>query len=146
EEGAAACSMKTRRRAGEPCASPILPARNGATVPLQAASAAIRFGAAYGLRPGVFANGGPIAWTLAEEYTVKPQTIRTAIVAALLAAGPAWVAAAQQQTPPDNTRVNARDSAAGDPTADQGRNNKPASEIMKEIPKSVVDDHGLSSY
>jgi osmotically-inducible protein OsmY len=67
------------------------------------------------------------------------------IVAALmLSAAP--LTSFAQQTPPDNTRVNARDRAAGEPTADQGKNNRSDREIMKDIRKSVVDDKSLSTY
>jgi hyperosmotically inducible periplasmic protein len=44
-----------------------------------------------------------------------------------------------QQGPPD-TRVSQRDRSTGQPTADQGKNNKSDREIMKDIRKSVLDD------
>jgi hyperosmotically inducible periplasmic protein len=56
------------------------------------------------------------------------------------------MASPAQQTPPDNTRVNQRDRAASQPTADQGKNNKSDREIMKDIRKSVMDDKSLSTY
>src|SRR4051812_33531317 len=56
---------------------------------------------------------------------------------------------AQQTTPsaaPDNTKVNKRDRAESQPTADQAKNNKSDREIMQQIRKSVVDDKSLSTY
>jgi len=56
---------------------------------------------------------------------------------------------AQQTTPstaPDNTKVNKRDRAEAQPTADQAKNSKSDRELMQEIRKSVVDDKTLSTY
>lgn len=47
---------------------------------------------------------------------------------------------------PDNTRVNKRDRANSEPTADQAKNNKSDRDLMKEIRKSIVDDKTLSTY
>lgn len=67
-----------------------------------------------------------------------------AALAACLMAGSAM---AQQQTPPpDNTKVNQRDRAAGNPTADQGKNNLTDRELAQKIRKSIVDDSSLSTY
>lgn len=46
----------------------------------------------------------------------------------------------------DNTKVNKRDRNAGEPTADQGKNNKSDRETMRAIRKAVVDDKSLSTY
>jgi hypothetical protein len=53
-----------------------------------------------------------------------------------------------QQTSPnaDNTKVNQRDRAQGEPTADQGKNNLSDREVMQKIRKSVMDDKSLSTY
>jgi osmotically-inducible protein OsmY len=59
--------------------------------------------------------------------------------------GPA-VLSAQQNPPPDNTRVNQRDRSTGEPTADQGRNNLSDRDIMQKIRRSVMDDRSLSTY
>lgn len=59
-------------------------------------------------------------------------------MSSLLGAMPALTSTAQQG-PPD-TRVNQRDQSTGQPTADQGKNNKSDREIMKDIRKSVLDD------
>lgn len=72
-------------------------------------------------------------------------TVTVLTMSFFLAAMPALTSAAQQ-TPPDNTRVNQRDRAANQPTADQAKNNKSDRQIMKDIRKSVVDDKSLSTY
>ena len=59
--------------------------------------------------------------------------------------GPAALSA-QQNPPPDNTRVNQRDRSAGEPTADQGKNNLSDRDIMQKIRRSVMDDKSLSTY
>jgi hyperosmotically inducible protein len=46
----------------------------------------------------------------------------------------------------DNTKVNKRDRAASQPTADQAKNTKSDREIMQQIRKAVVDDKSLSTY
>lgn len=52
-----------------------------------------------------------------------------------------------QQTPaPDNTKVNERDRAKSEATADQAKNNASDRELMQRIRKSVVDDKDLSTY
>jgi len=55
---------------------------------------------------------------------------------------------AQQEKPtaPDNTKVNKRDRAPGEPTADQGKDNPSDREIMQKIRKALVDDSSLSTY
>lgn len=55
-------------------------------------------------------------------------------------------AAVAQQTPPDNTKVNKRDRAAGAVTADQQKENTPDRELAAKIRKSIVDDKELSTY
>src|SRR5581483_7368380 len=46
----------------------------------------------------------------------------------------------------DNTKVNARDREATEPTADQAQNNMSDREIMQKIRKAVVADKSLSTY
>jgi len=57
-------------------------------------------------------------------------------------------AAAQNQSPPaaDNTKVNQRDRAKSEPTADQAKNNLSDREIMQKIRKALIDDKSLSTY
>ncbi len=54
--------------------------------------------------------------------------------------------AAAQVTQPDNTRTNRDDRAAGQPTADQSKDNAGDRQLSKEIRKSIQDDKNLSSY
>src|SRR5262245_25691187 len=56
------------------------------------------------------------------------------------------VALGQQPTAPDNTKVNKRDRAQSEPTADQGKNNGSDLDIMQKIRRSVGSDKSLSSY
>lgn len=70
----------------------------------------------------------------------------TALLAICFAASGSLVSLKAQQTPPDNTKVNQRDRAAGEPTADQGKNNASDLDLMKKIRKSIAGDKSLSSY
>ena len=47
---------------------------------------------------------------------------------------------------PDNTKVNERDRAKSQPTADQAKNTVSDRDIMQKIRKAVMDDKSLSSY
>jgi len=51
-----------------------------------------------------------------------------------------------QQTPPDNTRVNARDRAHSQPTADQQQNGRTDVSITRDIRRALVGDKTLSTY
>jgi hyperosmotically inducible periplasmic protein len=57
-------------------------------------------------------------------------------------------AVAQQNQPPapDNTKVNQRDRAKTEPTADQAKSGVSDREIMQKIRKSLMDDKSLSTY
>jgi hyperosmotically inducible periplasmic protein len=46
----------------------------------------------------------------------------------------------------DNTKVNNRDRAKTEPTADQSKNNLIDRDISQKIRRSVLDDKSLSSY
>jgi hyperosmotically inducible periplasmic protein len=50
------------------------------------------------------------------------------------------------QTPADNTKVNSRDRAKGEVTADQQKENAGDREIASKIRKSLVSDKNLSTY
>jgi len=50
------------------------------------------------------------------------------------------------QTPPDNTKVNQRDRAAGAVTADSQKLNAADTKLTKDIRKSIMADKSLSSY
>ena len=47
---------------------------------------------------------------------------------------------------PDNTKVNERDKAKSQPTADQAKNTLSDRDIMQKIRKAVIADKSLSTY
>src|SRR5438270_9569464 len=49
-------------------------------------------------------------------------------------------------TGPDNTKVNKRDRAHAEPTADKAKDNASDREIMKKIRSAIVSDKSLSTY
>ena len=51
-----------------------------------------------------------------------------------------------QTTPPDNTKVNQRESNQGGTTADQQSNEKADREITQQVRKALINDKSLSSY
>jgi hyperosmotically inducible protein len=51
-----------------------------------------------------------------------------------------------QQTPADNTRVNARDRAKSQPTADQQQNGRTDLSITRDIRRALISDKTLSTY
>jgi hyperosmotically inducible periplasmic protein len=65
--------------------------------------------------------------------------------AAVLWAVPA-MAAPQNTTSPDNTKMNARDRAQSEPTADQAKNHTSDRELMRKIRRAVVSDKSISTY
>jgi hyperosmotically inducible periplasmic protein len=71
------------------------------------------------------------------EMKIQPLVLAFAFGAATLAVS------AQA---PDNTRVNKRDRAAGEATADQQKNNRTDLDLTKDIRKSIMDDKSLSTY
>ncbi len=71
------------------------------------------------------------------------QALKRASVPGLLFAFGIGLAAAQA---PDNTKVNERDKAKSQPTADQAKNGATDRDIMQKIRKSVVADKSLSTY
>lgn len=64
----------------------------------------------------------------------------------LAAGGFSQNAGSQSPTAPDNTKVNKRDRAASESTADQAKNSTSDREIMQKIRKAVVADKSLSTY
>jgi hyperosmotically inducible protein len=54
--------------------------------------------------------------------------------------------AQQSSKPADNTGVNRADRAAGQPTAEQAKNDRPDRDLMKQIRKDIVSDKSLSTY
>ena len=68
-------------------------------------------------------------------------------IGALLLCTPALVIQAQNPPPkPDNTKVNERDRAKQEPTADQQKENKSDRQIAQEIRRAIVSDKSLSTY
>jgi osmotically-inducible protein OsmY len=53
---------------------------------------------------------------------------------------------AMAQTPPDNSKVNARDRAKGAPTADQQKENANDRQLTQKIRQALMQDKTLSSY
>jgi len=54
--------------------------------------------------------------------------------------------AAQEQTPPDNTKANRGDAGAGATTADQQKMNPADRETTRKIRSAVTKDKSLSTY
>jgi osmotically-inducible protein OsmY len=50
------------------------------------------------------------------------------------------------QTPPDNTKVNARDRAKGAATADQQKENGTDRDLTQKIRRALMEDKTLSTY
>jgi osmotically-inducible protein OsmY len=50
------------------------------------------------------------------------------------------------QTPPDNTKINARDRSKDAQTADQQKENATDRELTRSIRRALMDDKDLSSY
>jgi len=53
---------------------------------------------------------------------------------------------ADKQVDADNTKVNKRDRAKSEPTADQAKDNTQDRDTMRKIRKALVDDKSLSTY
>ncbi|MEO5953700.1 MAG: BON domain-containing protein [Chloroflexia bacterium] len=64
----------------------------------------------------------------------------------IVAAGNAQDANASKAPATDNTKVNKRDRAPSQPTADQAKETVPDRDIMQRIRKSIVADKSLSTY
>jgi len=69
-----------------------------------------------------------------------------ALVVASVVDGHAQDRSTSKAPAPDNTKVNVRDRAASQRTADQAKETVPDREIMQQIRKAVVDDKSLSTY
>jgi len=65
---------------------------------------------------------------------------------AFLVGGSLQAAAQDQNTAPDNTRVNKSDRDNSQPTADQAQNNMSDRDLQKNIRRDVVKDKSLSAY
>lgn len=79
-------------------------------------------------------------------YVTFRKPLKKLLVVGALSIGPAVLGAQTQAPQPDNTKVNERDRAKEEPTADQAKNAGSDREIMQKIRKSIVSDKTLSSY
>jgi len=70
----------------------------------------------------------------------------TVAILTVFSTGPIGLYAQSQSPSADNTKVNKRDRAAGEVTADQAKNNASDRDTMQKIRKSLVDDKSLSTY
>ena len=74
-----------------------------------------------------------------------------ALALALFLGGAPMLVIAQDPTPPpqtqpDNTKVNKRDRAKSEVTADQQKENSSDRELAKKIRRAIVEDKTLSTY
>jgi osmotically-inducible protein OsmY len=72
------------------------------------------------------------------------QRVALAVAVAGLCIIPPAVASAQ--TPPDNSKINARDRSKDAQTADQQKENATDRELTRSIRRALMDDKDLSSY
>jgi hyperosmotically inducible periplasmic protein len=72
--------------------------------------------------------------------------LTTAFCAASVMVAAPGTAQAPDSHQPDNTAVNQRDRDAGQPTADQQKNDRSDRELTKEIRRSIMADKSLSTY
>jgi hyperosmotically inducible protein len=75
-------------------------------------------------------------------YGGQKMKIQRAVLALAFSAASLGVYAQQS----DNTKVNERDRATNEPTADQQKNNRTDLDLTKDIRKSIMDDKSLSTY
>lgn len=81
--------------------------------------------------------------------SVLHTTVRTALLASLLAGGCAFAQDSTGQTngtQPDNTKMNQRDRNSADPTADQQKMNPSDRETTKQIRQAIMKDKSISTY
>jgi len=64
----------------------------------------------------------------------------------LALSGSAQVTKPQQNTPPDNTKINKRDQDQSRPTAGQQKENQSDREITRQIRRSITEDKDFSTY
>jgi hyperosmotically inducible protein len=75
---------------------------------------------------------------------MSKETFRGFVIVCVMLCGMGIARASAQA--PDNTKVNNRDRAKSEPTADQAKNSQTDREIMQKIRKAVVADKSLSTY
>lgn len=74
------------------------------------------------------------------------RTIQTVLTAMALCASWGTAYAQPPSSQSDNTKVNQRDRAAGEPTADQQKENASDRDLTKKIRRAIVTDKSLSTY
>jgi osmotically-inducible protein OsmY len=74
----------------------------------------------------------------------RSQSVLAVLSAAVVAV--ALSIAATAQTPPDNSKVNARDRAKSAPTADQQKENANDRQLTQKIRQTLMQNKSLSSY
>jgi len=74
---------------------------------------------------------------------MNAQRMLLAITLAVSSVAPPAALSAQA---PDNTKINKNDRDAGQPTADQQKENRSDREMTKQIRQSIMADKSLSSY
>ncbi len=79
---------------------------------------------------------------------LRPRCLVTSVLMGIgiVVAGNAQDANASKPPASDNTKVNKRDRAPSQPTADQAKETVPDRDIMQRIRKSIVADKSLSTY
>jgi hyperosmotically inducible protein len=78
-----------------------------------------------------------------ETNSMNAQRMLLAITLAVSSVAPPAALSAQA---PDNTKINKSDRDAGQPTADQQKENRSDREMAKKIRQSIMADKSLSSY
>ena len=78
--------------------------------------------------------------------SIKATLFGLALSTALLMTPSIGAGQNDQQTAPDNTKVNKRDRNSSETTADQAKNNVSDREMMRRIRREVVSDKSLSTY
>jgi len=71
---------------------------------------------------------------------------RIALALGLFVGAPLAHAQPPAQSPPDNTKVNTRDRAAGAKTADTQGNSKADVDLTRKIRRAIVADKAISTY
>jgi len=78
------------------------------------------------------------------------RSVKALLVAGSLLAGTCLIAQDQNttgtSTPADNTKMNQRDRDAGQPTADQQKDNRSDRDITQQVRRAIEKDKSLSTY
>lgn len=90
--------------------------------------------------------GGCGAPTQLEGQRMHQHRLRRVVHALVSVAVASTAITVLAQAPADNTKVNSRDRAKGEVTADQQKENAGDREIASKIRKSLVSDKTLSTY